>query len=38
MIGNPLSGMEEELAKVMAGGYDARVEAAKAKIVCSRNG
>ncbi len=34
-IGNPLSGMEEVLAKVLAGGFDAKVEAAKAKIAAA---
>lgn len=34
-IGNPLSGMDAVLEKVLAGGFDARAEAAKAKIAAA---
>jgi hypothetical protein len=34
-IGNPLTGMDAVLEKVMAGGFDAKAEAAKAKIAAA---
>jgi len=34
-IGNPLSGMDEVLDKVMAGGFDARAEAEKAALLAA---